>query len=168
MRGKWILFGGIVLFTAIGLGALSWWKREHAEKPKPAAPAELPAGTELSFSGQIQALKTESIAAPISGILEEFPVRPGDEIAEGQVLGRIKNDPLEEAEKEAALEFEHAQDKITTLQSGILAARLEASRAEADATRARLDFEKAERVYQRQAMLVKEGATPHLFCSLGE
>ena len=160
MRGKWVLFGGIVIFTAIGLGALSWWKRDHVVKPKPAAPAELAAGTELTFNGQIQAVKFESIAAPIGGILEEFPVRPGDEIAEGQVLGRIKNDALEEGEKEAALQFERAQDKVTTLQSGILSARLEVSRAEADATRARLDYERAERVYQRQAMLHKEGATP--------
>jgi len=108
----------------------------------------------------VQPVNVESMAAPISGVLEEFPVKPGDEIVEGQVLGRIKNDALDDAEKEANLEFERAQGKVTSLESSILAARLESSRAEAEQIRARAELSRTERIYQRQAMLIKEGATP--------
>lgn len=162
IRGKWLLAGGIALFLGVGLGALSWWQRE-THKPAPqlaAANPEPPPGAEVPFSGRIQPVKIESIVSPLSGVLEEFPVKPGDEVAEGQLLGRIKNDSLEEGEREANLEFERAQSKVGGIESSLIAARLEVSRADADAARGRAELSKAQRVYDRQALLNKEGATP--------
>jgi multidrug efflux pump subunit AcrA (membrane-fusion protein) len=162
IRGKWLLAGGIALFLGIGLGALSLWKRE-TRKPAPPVAAvnpEPPPGAEVPYTGRIQPVKIESIACPISGVLEEFPVKPGDQVAEGQLIGRIKNDSLEEAEREANLEFERTQSKIAGIESSLISARLEVSRAEADAARGRAELVKVQRIYDRQALLNKEGATP--------
>lgn len=161
IRGKWLLAAGIAVFLGIGLGALTWYKRPQKTAPEPQkAYVELPSGAEVPLTGQLQPVLLETIDAPITGILQEFPVKPGDEVVEGQILGRIRNDSLEDAEKEANLEFERAQGKVTSLESSVLAARLEASRAEAEAMRARGELSRAERVYQRQSLLIKEGATP--------
>ena len=162
VRGKWLLASGVALFAGIGLGALSWWQRETRRPavPPPAASQEPPPGALVPFTGKIQAVNVESISSPISGVLEEFPVKPGDEVAEGQILGHIKNDALEEGEREANLEFERAAGKVTGIESALIAARLEVSRADADAARGRAELAKAQRVYDRQAMLNKEGATP--------
>ncbi len=51
---------------------------------------------------------------------------------------------------------------MNNLDGALIAARLEASRAEADAARARAEFERARKLFERQQMLYREGATPRL------
>lgn len=161
MRGKWILIAG----TALLLGAGSygvWMLRRTAAPatPPPAAAPELPPGAEVQFNGKIRAANVLSVSAPIDGVAEEFPVRPGDEVFEGQILGRIRNDNLTEAEREASLQLESAQAKLQAQESALIAARLEQSRLEANQARARGELQQKERVYQRQSLLNREGATP--------
>ena len=60
------------------------------------------------------------------------------------------------------MELENAQTRVTSLESNIIQARLEASRAAAEATRARLELDRLQRQYDRQRLLLKEGATPRL------
>ena len=55
-----------------------------------------------------------------------------------------------------------AQNRVSALDGTLIVARLEAARAGADNTRARQDDEKAEKLYLRQQLLFKEGATPRL------
>jgi multidrug resistance efflux pump len=162
MRGKWLLLAGLAVFVGAGAGAYSWWKREH-KPPAPVASTQtpvLPPGAEVRLAGKIQAVKIIALEAPVGGTLEEFPVKPGDEVAEGQLLGRIHNTTLEENEKEAATELERTTNKISAIESAMIQARLEASRADAEVSRARSDLTRAERVYQRQTVLNREGATP--------
>lgn len=161
MKGLWLLVCGAILFFAIGAGAISYW-RKNREIPKPvtAAPVELPAGSEVSIQGRIHSQNILNVPAPVEGTLSEVPVKPGDEVAEGQVLATIHNTRLEEDQKEAEAELASATDKKNAAESALIAARLEESRADADAARARAEYQKAERAYQRQSLLNREGATP--------
>ena len=162
MRGTWFLLAGVVVFLGAGFGAYTLWKREQKPPPKAveAKPTVPPPGSVLQFTGRIRAVNLVSVSAPTSGVLEDFVVKPGDEVAEGQVLGRIHNGTLEENEKEVERELERVQNKVTSLESAIIQARLEQSRAEAEAARARAEYSRTERVYQRQNLLNREGATP--------
>lgn len=161
MRGKWLLIGGILFFLAAGTGALYWWMKQLAPAPvaQPKAPA-LPPGAEMRLEGKIQAVNMLQISAPIDGIAEEFAVKPGDEVYEGQILGRIANESLLDNERESALESDRALARLNAMESELIAARLEDSRAAADAARIRSELQRAERTYQRQSQLVKEGAIP--------
>lgn len=161
MRGKWILFGGSVILLAAGLGALNRWKREHAPPARKAAPEPAPiiAGLEISLSGRVQAQKVVAVPASTDGKIEEFFVEAGEEVYEGQMLARIKNQRLEASHELAQNELDRAQTKVNNLESAILTARLEASRTRADASRSKGELDRIERVYQRQEMLNREGAT---------
>ncbi|MGC4053762.1 MAG: hypothetical protein QM757_31630 [Paludibaculum sp.] len=161
MRGKWLLFAGGTLFLAAGGGALTYYFRQKPVKPVPVAVAPvLPPGTEVHLNGSIRAVNLVQVPATLDGVAEEFPVKPGDEVYEGQILGRIANETLKETAHEAELETERAQAKVNDAESQLIAVRLEDSRAAADASRARIEFQRAERTYQRQQLLNSEGATP--------
>ena len=161
MKGLWLLMGGAVIFFGVGAGAISYW-RQHREPPKPvmAAPVELPAGTDVNIQGAIQSQNLLDVPAPVDGTMAEVPVKPGDEVAEGQVLATIHNTRFEEDQKEAEAELTSANDKKNAADSTLIAARLEESRADADASRARGEYQRMEKIYQRQSLLNREGATP--------
>jgi multidrug efflux pump subunit AcrA (membrane-fusion protein) len=74
--------------------------------------ADLPEGAVLALEGSVRALHVVSVAAPLDGVLEEIPVAPGDEVFEGQILGRIANEVLEQNERNALLELERAQARL--------------------------------------------------------
>ncbi|WP_321476991.1 efflux RND transporter periplasmic adaptor subunit [uncultured Paludibaculum sp.] len=161
MRGKWLLFAGGTLIVAAGAGALTYYLRQPPPKPTKAATAPvLPTGSEVHITGSIRAVNLVLVPAPVDGVAEEFPVKPGDEVFEGQILGRISNETLKETSREAELEVERAQARVNDAESLLIATRLEDSRAAADASRARIEFQRAERTYQRQQLLNAEGATP--------
>lgn len=137
-----------------------WKARQKPAAPPPVVQeAELAEGAEAVLEGTLRAIHVVPVAAPLDGVLEEIPVAPGDEVFEGQILGRIANDLLEQNEKNATLELERAKSRVSALESTLLAARLEESRASADAARARSEFQRAERDYERQRLLLREGAT---------
>lgn len=162
MRGKWVLFAGVVLLAAIGAGAYMWHRKQAPPQQLAKGPAEPPPGTEITLEGMIRAVDRIRINAPVSGVLEEFAVAPGDEVHEGQVLGRIANDAIREEEVEARLELERAQARLRAQEAELTALRLEESRLAADAARARSELARVEKIYQRQSLLIREGATPRL------
>lgn len=152
----------VVAVLLVAAGGFAYWRARRPPPPPappPAAAAELPAGAEVTLGGTLRALHVVSVAAPLDGILEEIPVAPGDEVFEGQLLGRVTNGVLEQNERNAAQELERAQTRLNALESALLAARLEESRVAADAARARSEFQKHEREYERQRLLLREGAT---------
>jgi membrane fusion protein (multidrug efflux system) len=162
MRGKWVLVAGIVLLGSAAAGALVWYRRQAPAPAAKQAQAELPAGTEISLEGMIRAVERVAVNAPVSGVLEEFSVAPGDEVYEGQVIGRIANDAIREDEVEARLELERAEARVRVAEAELTALRLEESRLSAEASRARGELARTEKIYQRQSVLIREGATPRL------
>jgi multidrug resistance efflux pump len=162
MRGKWLLFSGTLILAAAGVGALTWLRRATPRGDRTITPAAAPAPRELSLAGKIQALLVVPVGATVTGTIDAFLVEPGQDVYEGQVLARISSQSLEAAREEAARLAQVAQDKVNSVESRMIAARLEASRAHADAKRGRDQLDRVEKVYLRQQMLNREGATPRL------
>ena len=167
MRGKWMLFGGIAIFVAVAAGAIAWWQGQQTAantsgKPPKAEKSANAVGNELQASGKIQPQQLIPVAAPIEGIIDELFVDAGGDVYEGQLLARIRNGKLDSVLESATAEVEKLKTRITTLEGSIIAARLEASRAAAEASAVRSEFDRLDRIFQRQQMLVGEGATPRL------
>lgn len=160
-----IALASVALIGVAGTGFYFW--RLKAEPPKkvetPAAPvAEQPTVNEISFTGTIQARNLIPMAPPIDGTLEALDVAEGDEVFEGQPLARIKNEGLQAAFDQATQELEQIQSRIHNLESALIAARLETSRALADAQRSQAEFDRIEKLATRQQLLYREGATARL------
>jgi HlyD family secretion protein len=129
-----------------------------AKSPVSAPQAEVPA--EISIPAVLQASSTTLVAVPLNGKIESFKVEPGAEVFEGQLLGRIRSEGLESTREAAEVDLERAETRVKSLESLLTASRLEASRASADASRVRNDLERALKQYQRQKMMIEQGATP--------
>ena len=166
MQGKWLLAGGVAIFAAVAAGAVAWFRAQQqpkpAAQPPAAAQAAVPAGDEFSGEGKIQAIHIVPVKAPVDGVVEELFAEIGAEVYEGQLLARIRNGKFDMALETATADAEKVKTRVNSLEGSIIAARLEASRAEAEAARVREALEKAERAFQRQQMLLREGATPRL------
>ena len=173
MRGKWLLAGGTAVFLSIGAGAFVYWRNNQptpsaaapVAEPDPTGPTALPPtffGDEVSFTGLIQPQKTVLVKSPIDGTIQEVLADAGTQVFQGQVIARIRNGKLDTALESATAEAEKLKTRLANLEGGILAARLESSRAQADALRAKSELDLAERAYNRQVLLYKEGATPRL------
>ena len=174
MTGKWLLAGGSAIFLSVGAAALVYWRNTQpaptttrptivkAATPDPPTPAPTFFGDEVSLTGLIQAQKTVAVAAPIDGAIQEVMADAGSQVFQGQVIARIRNGKLDTTLESATAEVEKLKTRITNLEGSIIAARLEASRAAAEASAVRSEFDRLDRIFQRQQMLLGEGATPRL------
>jgi multidrug resistance efflux pump len=164
MRGKWILISVTVVALAVAAGALSVLRKDssHAAAPAHTAAPPAPPTSEVSLPGKIEAQHVVAVPVQISGSVGEFMVDVGEDVYEGEVIARISNGGLETARESASSAVEMAQLRLNKIEAGIIAARLEASRARADAVRARDELQRTDKAYQRQQMLHREGATPRL------
>jgi len=163
MRGKWLLFAGTLVLLAIAAGALSLLRRTPSKPapPAPAAPAVF-AGAEVALAGKIRAQHIVPVGVPVDGTLEFLGPEPGQEVYEGELLARVKNQGLEAAQQLAQAQAERAQTRVDSLNSALIASRLETSRARSDASRTQDELDRAEKAYRRQQMLQREGAARRL------
>ena len=161
----WLIASAVIILGAIGAGALSVLWREHA-KPAPKAAAEVPKapalGSDVSLEGKIQALRVVEVSAPVEGTVDVFHVEIGQEVFEGQLLAQINSDSLTGAEEQATQLAGRARNRLNDLDASIIAGRLEVSRARAVASRLKTEFDRSDKTYQRQRMLLAAGATPRL------
>lgn len=164
MRGKWILISVTAVLAGIAAGGLSLLRRNAAEKTKPwpVATRTIPRVSELSLPAVLRAGNVAPVPAPIEGTLEGVRVKVGDEVSTGMPLARINNTALEAEFATAREDLAQAESEVNNLESLLIAARLEASRTNADLGRVRSEFEKVQRAAQRQQLLYREGATPRL------
>lgn len=166
MKGKWLLAAGAVLILSLGGWAL--WRMQvfpqAAPPPSAAAPtaSTAPVADEISLSGRVQPQRVVPVPVPVDGVLENLAVKEGEEVAEGQLLARVKNDNLDTENENQQQEVERLQSKVTGLEASIIAARLEAQRTKGEADNARAALETLRKAYDRQTALRKEGATPRL------
>ena len=162
-RTKWALVAITVVLMGAAAGALSRLSRSAARQttPGPAIGHAAPSG-EVSLQGKIAARHLTSVAPQISGQIEAFLADVGQEVSEGQLLARLSNSELDTAREAAAAAGQNAQARVNKIEGDIIAARLEASRADAGLTRARGELERAQRAFERQKLLHAAGATPRL------
>jgi Multidrug resistance efflux pump len=162
IRGVWVVLGASVVLLAIAAGALSVL---HRERPKqtPVTAAQLPrVGPEVTATGKIQARQVVLVPVPVGGKIDIFNVDVGEEVYQGQLIAQIKSEAAEGVRESAGAAAQKAQERVNNLETALISARLEASRAGADAARIRQEFDRAEKLYQRQKMLLEQGATPKL------
>jgi multidrug resistance efflux pump len=133
-----------------------------ARTPAVSPPAPAPTAVEITVSGQVQAANVVNVPAPVDGTIDELMANVGDVVIEGKLLARIKNPKLATAETEAQSDVERQRNRIGTLESAVIAARLEVSRTEADQTRVKQELEKADKEYQRQESMFRQGITPRV------
>ncbi len=160
--GRWLI--GIVaigVLAAAVVQGVHYYRSRQAPPPPPPEKQAVPPDS-LTLSGKVRARHVVPVAAMLDGTLEDLQVIDGQEVAEGQLLARIRNTGLELEEEEKKQEVERLQERINSLESQLIAGRLEASRAEADSTRAQAQFSLVEKNYQRQKMLLAEGAVARL------
>jgi HlyD family secretion protein len=165
-QAKWIVGGVGAVLLAMALGGFTLMRREaKKEEPKKAPPSQeqaLASGAEVAYTGTIAARDVLLVPSPVEGTMDAVEVQPGQEVFEGQLLGRIRNEGLDGVRAAAQEQLEAAQSKVTNLESGLLASRLEVSRATADASRAQGEYDRLSKLATRQQMLYREGATPRL------
>jgi len=160
MNWKWLLAGVLAILIGVGVGVVSRFRQQAREEAVQAGePAAAPA-TQISLPGVLAARNTVSVPAPIEGILEVVMVTVGEEVYPNMLLASIDNTALNLELQMAEEELREAQDEVNGRESGLIAARLEASRADADLGRSRSAYEEAQRAEQRQRTLYREGATP--------
>jgi multidrug resistance efflux pump len=164
MRTKWPLAAAIALILVAAVGGGAWWYRNRVEQAKKAeAPAPAPVQEvhgEVSLTGTIDAREIVNVASPMEGKVIAFRAEVGDEVYEGQLLAELGNEMLSAAQQGASELVERTQERFNELEAAVASARLEASRAAADYLRVKGEFERASRNWNREKMLLAEGATP--------
>jgi multidrug efflux pump subunit AcrA (membrane-fusion protein) len=128
-----------------------------ATAPQQTAPV---APKEVALQGRVEAVHTIPVGVRIAGEIDSFSADVGEDVYEGQILARISNQGLETGRDSAQRIVQNAEAKLSTLETTISAARLEAVRAHDDALRAREESTRAAKSYERQKMLHAAGATP--------
>ena len=143
----------------VGLRAFYKW---HEPVTVTSAVRQVPQVVEITLPATLKAAAVIAVPVPLEGKIEVFQVEVGDEVYEGQLLANIRSESLDALRERAEADYIKAEDRLHSLESALSSARLEASRASADAGRVRNEYERASRTYQRQKMLLAEGATPRL------
>ncbi len=156
---------GPVIGVAVGLAAAAavfMWMRRPPKPKRVVATTPAAAPTEVVLSGRAAPRVIVGVNAPIAGTLDAFFVDTGAEVIEGQLLGRVRSPKGDSGLQQAQSDLEATQARLTELNGQVLAARLEASRADAEASRARGDLDRLQKAYQRQKGLWEAGATARL------
>lgn len=151
-----------VLILAGGSFGIVRWRKAHAPKPVASVAAAVPPPTALILQGLVQPRNIVTVGASVDGVLDSYFVEINQEVYQGQLLGRIRNPKLEEAQQQALSALDAAESRVTALAGEQLQAKLETSRATADQTRAHNDVERLQKNYDRQQGLWNAGATARL------
>lgn len=163
MRRRWTY---IVLTAAVVVGVAAFLMARRKPAPagagKAGAVVQAEAPNEITLQGKIRPQHIVGVAPNVSGLIEAFLAEPGQDVYQGQVLARVGAVGLESTREGAAQALDRAQEQLTTAESVVNAARMEGARSEADAQRARMALDRAQKVYSRQQLLYQEGATPRL------
>jgi len=154
-----LAIAGIMALGLAAGGFVAFHRSRVAPQPPRAVPV---APAEITLTGSIQPAQVVNIPVPVDGTVEQFMADVGQHVSEGEVLARIRNPKRAAAQQMAKLDAEQAQNRLSQLESALLAARLEVSRSEADAMRIKSDLNQAEKTFERQKTMFQEGVTPRL------
>ena len=161
VRGKWLLTGGILVVLALGVVAVFLVLRSGAVTPaggaSPQAAGAL-GGPVLSLPARVEASEVVSVPVPVEGIIESLPVDIGTDVFEGELLATIRSSMLESRKEVTDTELNRLRNRVSTLESALIAARLEAAQARESAGEARASVETARKALERQQLLFSKGA----------
>jgi multidrug efflux pump subunit AcrA (membrane-fusion protein) len=150
----------VVLISAL---VFSVHQPKAAAPPAPSAPPAVslpPTPKEISVTGRVEAVHTIPVSVSIAGEVDSFSAEVGQDVFEGQVLARIANRGLETGRDSLQRALQASEQKLSTLETTISAARLEAVRAHDDSVRAQEEMGRTTKAYERQKLLAAAGATP--------
>ncbi len=163
LASRWMLYGPVLLIAGLLAVGGFYLKREYDRRQQAAAEAARPKpavdALAQTYTGKIRAQKTVRVPAPVDGTLESIEATDGEEVYEGQLLGRIQNTSIAASKVRADEDLDRARNRVADIESQLLAARLESSRASAELARVRSEHEMASRMFDRQQKLFREGAT---------
>jgi len=135
-----LLLAGVV--AALAALAFVLWPAPAAEvrtvvarQAQDGAPAGRP-GTVLNASGYVTARRQATVSSKFTGRVTEVLIEEGMEVEEGQVLARLDDSNL--------------RPQLALVEAQLLSARRGAAETEALLTEARLNFERAQRLVDRQ------------------
>jgi RND family efflux transporter MFP subunit len=167
-RGKTLVIHGATLLFLLGLNACA---RVTAEGPPPAERTvgivkatfrELP--DQVQAFGSLASVKKVEVKANQDGVLEEFPLREGDPVSEGDLLGRIRNDQIPLAQGRAQIALAEAQAARDLSRSRLGEGRFQAEgrimeleKTEAELVQAWREFSEEERKTRDQEALFSVG-----------
>jgi multidrug efflux pump subunit AcrA (membrane-fusion protein) len=160
VRGKWLLIAGVVVVLAVGGAAISVLLRGRAAS-RTIAPAVISSpggGTGLSLPGTIEAVGVVDVPVALPGKIMSLPVEVGDLVGEGQLLAEIRSSEMESHKQRIEAELDRIQSRVNSLESGLLAARLDAAKAQESAGSARTARDAAQKEVLRQQNLFSKGA----------
>jgi len=166
MRGKWIIGAGSAVLLAIAAAALSRHRVPAAPHPatvsSPAPVAPAPAPTEVQLEGKVEARTVVPVPVVVDGQLANLSADVGQEVFEGQVLAMISSPQLQTDQANAANDAGQAQSRLNSLEADLSQARLDVERSNADLIRARAEADRLAKIFERQQLLSRDGATPRL------
>ncbi|MBY0588992.1 HlyD family efflux transporter periplasmic adaptor subunit, partial [bacterium] len=133
---------------------------EQREIVRPVKAMTITAGDEIHrrvFPGKVEATKTAELAFQVSGLVVEFPVKEGQKLAKGDVIGRIRPDEFQARLTALQGQLDQARAALRALQSGerpeqVLRLEAQVRGAEAKLTNARAELDRATRLLERRAM----------------
>ncbi|MDX3925123.1 MAG: efflux RND transporter periplasmic adaptor subunit [Shinella sp.] len=107
----------------------------------------------LSAIGSGEAIRTVTVTPYVAGYLNELLVQSGDQVRQGQVIGRLDNEEQRIAADQARLTRDRASDKLTRyrgLRASSAVSNVEIQDAEAELTAAELALQAAELALRRR------------------
>jgi len=126
---------------------------------RPVRAIQVAAVTEIngrSFPGRARATQEVNLSFRVSGPLNEFPVKVGDQVTQGETLARIDPRDFEVTVENAQGALGRAQAELEAMKVGARPEQLE--QLKAAVTRTEAEYERALADYQRTAKLLPQGA----------
>jgi RND family efflux transporter MFP subunit len=113
------------------------------------------------FPGKAEATKRVELAFQVPGLLVEFPVKEGQEVKKGELIGRLRQVDFEKPLKERKAQLDRARAALQALRSGERPEqqrRLDAAvrAAEAKLSNARTEFERNRRLFTQRSVAREE------------
>jgi HlyD family secretion protein len=131
--------GLIAAAIVLGVGALAFSALKETKIPpvdvQTVEAKEAPIRRTVVGAGKVQAATTVKISSSLSGDLLERPVRQGDVVKKGQVLGRIDKRRYEAAVRQSQSAYNASRSQVATVQ-------VEVNRFDAELTRVKQLVEK--------------------------
>lgn len=109
-----------------------------------------------AFSGRVEASKKVELAFQVPGLLATFPVKLGQKVAKGELIGQVRQDEFQARLKALQGQLDQARAGLRTLLAGDRPEQRLRLEAQVRAAEARMANARAE--YERNARLVQSGA----------